>query len=341
MARYYESVRLIDKLVVNSLLMSRELNVRRKEVPPTVPTQEVRYSTLLHETYASAYAKRSELMNSRIKLERPGFRLLNNAVSNTCSKSSNVLRLQLSDALAELQQYEVREHARLVAEISSKEPVNAELDYLIQERAIEKRALRESLEQQDHQKLAQERARMIQNKAQQLQTKELLAQWRRELLERQLEEAEIEQQIQDAFAQEQAELLKFNQERSQFRSGQLQKKQQEREEKAAKYIKDQEVRERRLQALRASVAVTAVRDLQRAIGPTFASELVGVGWSTKKPDGPALFAVHGFKGEFTDVRTQVSNALTAAGMQGSDYGRAILASLPAPKGFRKDMQTTG
>jgi len=87
--------------------------------------------------------------------------------------------------------------------------------------------------------------------------------------------------------------------------------------------------------------ITENRDLQRAIGPTFASELVGVGWSTKKPDGPALFAVHGFKGEFTDVRTQVSNALTAAGMQGSDYGRAILASLPAPKGFRKDMQTTG
>jgi len=68
--------------------------------------------------------------------------------------------------------------------------------------------------------------------------------------------------------------------------------------------------------------------------------MVGVGWNTNLPSGPALFSVPGFIGEFTDIRTQVSHALNLAGMSGSDYGRTILAALPAPKGFRPDMQSS-
>jgi len=321
---------------VLSFICCRELLGQVKIDPPSAPNRADRYAILLQETYASAYKQKKDLIQSRIAMEWPSFKQPKRPAPNNSSKISSML----AEALKELNLHETRQYEKLIASASRKESRNVELEYLIKERikTVDLAATLESQRISEEQQLELRRIETL--KIQQSVIKKMISGWKQELASKAAEITETENQIKIAQEKEQLEVQKYNQKRVNLRSDQLIQKRLEREAKERSFLEMQQKREARLQRLRDTVSVIVERDIERATGPTFSSEMVGSGWSTIESNGMAIFSVPGYVGEFTDIRTQVSNALIASGMNGTDYSRAILAALPAPKGFRKDMQTS-
>ncbi|TPX38023.1 hypothetical protein SmJEL517_g00390 [Synchytrium microbalum] len=101
------------------------------------------------------------------------------------------------------------------------------------------------------------------------------------------------------------------------------KNQQQLEEEAATRKKQLEAK---LQALRDSVAVSVESDWTRVISPTVAS-------SAQAEDARPLFSMNSFSVDqiMADKRVRISEALMAANLHQSDYGRAVLMQLSKTK----------
>ncbi|UPR01624.1 hypothetical protein HOP50_07g49460 [Chloropicon primus] len=113
------------------------------------------------------------------------------------------------------------------------------------------------------------------------------------------------------------------------------------EERKAKeeLIKEGEIaRHLRLERLAASVAPEVEADPARARAHTFASSSM----FEEDGEGRAFHDVHGYFDEklFQDQRFRITEALRAAGLHATDYGRSVLTDIKSNVQHRPDMRTT-
>ncbi|NWS81414.1 CC148 protein, partial [Toxostoma redivivum] len=140
-----------------------------------------------------------------------------------------------------------------------------------------------------------------------------------------------------------AEQAAKDRERVRFRRALLEKRLQDRKALALLRARQQQERERRLEALRQQVAVVAELDAARAVADTAASRArVGIGSQEEPGLQQPLFRLHTYSAEqvIADPRLRVELALREAGLHKTLYAREVLSKLPPPKLPRRDMEST-
>ncbi|NXR65526.1 CC148 protein, partial [Rhadina sibilatrix] len=140
-----------------------------------------------------------------------------------------------------------------------------------------------------------------------------------------------------------AEQAAKDRERVQFRRALLEKRLQEKQERALLRARRERQREQRLAALRQQVAITAGLDPARAVADTVASRArMGIGAKEELELQQPLFRLHTYSEEqvISDPRLRVELALREAGLHKTLYAREVLSKLPPPKLPRRDMEST-
>ncbi|NXO17429.1 CC148 protein, partial [Oriolus oriolus] len=140
-----------------------------------------------------------------------------------------------------------------------------------------------------------------------------------------------------------AEQAAKDRERVQFRRALLEKRLLEKKELALLQARQEQEKEKRLEALRQQVAVVAKLDPARAVADTVASKArMGIGTNEEFELQQPLFRLHTYSEEqvISDPRLRVELALREAGLHKTLYAREVLSKLPPPKLPRRDMEST-
>ncbi|NXT15811.1 CC148 protein, partial [Prunella fulvescens] len=140
-----------------------------------------------------------------------------------------------------------------------------------------------------------------------------------------------------------AEQAAKDRERVQFRRALLEKRLLEKKELALLQARQEEEKEKRLEALRQQVAIIAKSDPARAVADTVASKArMGIGTKEEFELQQPLFRLHTYSEEqvISDPRLRVELALREAGLHKTLYAREVLSKLPPPKLPRRDMEST-
>ncbi|NWV96523.1 CC148 protein, partial [Machaerirhynchus nigripectus] len=140
-----------------------------------------------------------------------------------------------------------------------------------------------------------------------------------------------------------AEQAAKDKERVQFRRALLEKRFLARKELALLQARQEQEKEKRLEALRQQVAIVAKSDPARAVADTAAWKArMGIGTSDEFELQQPLFRLHTYSEEqvISDPRLRVELALREAGLHRTLYAREVLSKLPPPKLPRRDMEST-
>ncbi|NWQ77892.1 CC148 protein, partial [Columbina picui] len=140
-----------------------------------------------------------------------------------------------------------------------------------------------------------------------------------------------------------AEQAVKDRERVKFRQALLEKRLLEKKELALQEAREEEEREKCLEALRQQVAVVAKLDPARAVADTVASRArMGIGAKEEFDLQKPLFKLHTYSEQqiISDPRLRVELALREAGLHETPYAREILPKIPPPKLPRRDIEST-
>ncbi|NXR85370.1 CC148 protein, partial [Hypocryptadius cinnamomeus] len=140
-----------------------------------------------------------------------------------------------------------------------------------------------------------------------------------------------------------AEQAAKDKERVQFRRALLEKRLLEKKELARLQARQEEEKEKRLEALRQQVAIVAKLDPARAVADTVASKArMGIGANDEFELQQPLFRLHTYSEEqvISDPRLRVELALREAGLHKTLYAREVLSKIPPLKLPRRDMEST-
>ncbi|NXF32986.1 CC148 protein, partial [Nyctibius bracteatus] len=132
-------------------------------------------------------------------------------------------------------------------------------------------------------------------------------------------------------------------ERVKFRQELLEKRLLEKKELALQEAREEEEREKCLEALRQQVAVVAKLDPARVVADTVASRArTGVGAREEFDLQKPLFKLHTYSEQqiLSDPRLRVELALREAGLHKTLYAKEILPKIPPLKLPRRDMEST-
>ncbi|KAM6070692.1 coiled-coil domain-containing protein 148 isoform 1-T2 [Chlamydotis macqueenii] len=140
-----------------------------------------------------------------------------------------------------------------------------------------------------------------------------------------------------------AEQAVKDRERVQFRQALLEKRWLEKKELALQEAREEEEKEKCLEALRQQVAVVAKLDPARAVADTVASKArMGIGTKEEFDLQKPLFKLHTYSEQqiISDPRLRVELALREAGLHKTLYAKEILPKIPPLKLPRRDMEST-
>ncbi|XP_030310382.1 coiled-coil domain-containing protein 148 [Calypte anna] len=140
-----------------------------------------------------------------------------------------------------------------------------------------------------------------------------------------------------------AEQAVKDRERVKFRQALLERRLLEQKELSLQAAREQEQREKCLEALRQQVAVVAQPDPARAVAGTVASRArVGIGTTEEFDLQKPLFKLHTYSEQqiISDPRFRVELALREAGLHKTLYAKEILPKIPPLKLPRRDMEST-
>ncbi|XP_033371861.1 coiled-coil domain-containing protein 148 isoform X4 [Parus major] len=140
-----------------------------------------------------------------------------------------------------------------------------------------------------------------------------------------------------------AEQAAKDRERVQLRRALLEQRLLEKKELALLQARQQQQKEKRLEALRQRVGIVAKLDPARAVADTVASKArMGVGSKEEFELQQPLFRLHTYSEEqvISDPRLRVELALREAGLHKTLYAREVLSKLPPLKLPRRDMEST-
>ncbi|XP_068263319.1 coiled-coil domain-containing protein 148 [Nyctibius grandis] len=132
-------------------------------------------------------------------------------------------------------------------------------------------------------------------------------------------------------------------ERVKFRQALLEKRLLEKKELALQEAREEEEKEKYLEALRQQVAVVAKLDPARAVADTVASRArMGIGAKEEFDLQKPLFKLHTYSEQqiLSDPRLRVELALREAGLLKTLYAKEILPKIPPLKLPRRDMEST-
>ncbi|XP_009949156.1 PREDICTED: coiled-coil domain-containing protein 148 [Leptosomus discolor] len=132
-------------------------------------------------------------------------------------------------------------------------------------------------------------------------------------------------------------------ERVKFRQALLEKRLLEKKELALQEAREEEEREKCLEALRQQVAVVAKLDPARVVADTMASKArMGIGTKEEFDLQKPLFKLHTYSEQqiISDPRLRVELALREAGLHKTLYAKEILPKIPPLKLPRRDMEST-
>uniref|UniRef100_A0A8C5TJR6 Coiled-coil domain containing 148 n=1 Tax=Malurus cyaneus samueli TaxID=2593467 RepID=A0A8C5TJR6_9PASS len=131
--------------------------------------------------------------------------------------------------------------------------------------------------------------------------------------------------------------------RVQFRRALLEQRLLQKKELELLQARQEQEKEKRLEALRQQVAIVARVDPARAVADTVASRArMGIGANEELELQQPLFKLHTYSEEqvISDPRLRVELALREAGLHKTPYAREVLSKLPPPKLPRRDMEST-
>ncbi|NXW94713.1 CC148 protein, partial [Alopecoenas beccarii] len=157
------------------------------------------------------------------------------------------------------------------------------------------------------------------------------------------EQEEKDLQRLEEFRKLMAEQAVKDRERVKFRQALLEKRLLEKKELALQGAREEEEKEKCLEALRQQVAVVAKLDPARAVADTVASRArMGIGAKEEFDLQKPLFKLHTYSEQqiVSDPRLRVELALREAGLHKTPYAREILPKIPPPKLPRRDMEST-
>ncbi|NXG94862.1 CC148 protein, partial [Stercorarius parasiticus] len=140
-----------------------------------------------------------------------------------------------------------------------------------------------------------------------------------------------------------AEQAVKDRERVKFRQALLEKRLLEKKEAALQGAREDEEKEKCLEALRQQVAVVAKLDPARAVADTAASRArMGIGTNEEFDLQKPLFKLHTYSEQqiISDPRLRVELALREAGLHKTLYAKEILPKIPPLKVPRRDMEST-
>ncbi|XP_074001832.1 coiled-coil domain-containing protein 148 [Numenius arquata] len=140
-----------------------------------------------------------------------------------------------------------------------------------------------------------------------------------------------------------AEQAVTDRERVKFRQALLEKRLLEKKELALREAREEEEKERCLEALRQQVAVVAKPDPARVVADTVASKArMGIGTNEEFDLQKPLFQLHTYSEQqiVSDPRLRVELALREAGLHKTLYAKEILPKIPPLKLPRRDMEST-
>ncbi|KFP16166.1 Coiled-coil domain-containing protein 148, partial [Egretta garzetta] len=140
-----------------------------------------------------------------------------------------------------------------------------------------------------------------------------------------------------------AEQAVKDRERVKFRQALREKRLLEKKELALQKAREEEGRERRLEALQQQVAVVAKLDPARAVADTVASKArMGIGTKEEFDLQKPLFKLHTYNEQqiIADPRLRVELALREAGLHKTPYAKEIFPKIPPLKLPRRDMEST-
>ncbi|NWQ89500.1 CC148 protein, partial [Burhinus bistriatus] len=140
-----------------------------------------------------------------------------------------------------------------------------------------------------------------------------------------------------------AEQALKDRERVKFRQALLEKRLLEKKELALREAREEEEKEKCLEALRQQVAVVAKLDPARVVADTVASKArMGIGTNEEFDLQKPLFKLHTYSEQqiISDPRLRVELALREAGLHKTLYAKEILPKIPPLKLPRRDMEST-
>ncbi|NWW99362.1 CC148 protein, partial [Caloenas nicobarica] len=140
-----------------------------------------------------------------------------------------------------------------------------------------------------------------------------------------------------------AEQAVKDRERVKFRQALLEKRLLQKKELALQEAREEEEKEKCLEALRQQVAIVAKLDPARAVADTVASRArMGIGAKEEFDLQKPLFKLHTYSEQqiISDPRLRVELALREAGLHETPYAREILPKIPPLKLPRRDMEST-
>ncbi|NWX42621.1 CC148 protein, partial [Steatornis caripensis] len=140
-----------------------------------------------------------------------------------------------------------------------------------------------------------------------------------------------------------AEQAVKDRERVKYRQALLEKRLLEKKELALQEAREEEEKEKCLEALRRQVAVVAKLDPARVVADTVASKArMGIGTKEEFDLQKPLFKLHTYSEQqiISDPRLRVELALREAGLHKSLYAKEILPKIPPLKLPRRDMEST-
>ncbi|KAM6077290.1 LOW QUALITY PROTEIN: coiled-coil domain-containing protein 148 [Theristicus caerulescens] len=140
-----------------------------------------------------------------------------------------------------------------------------------------------------------------------------------------------------------AEQAVKDRERVKFRRALLEKRLLEQKELALKEAREEEAKEKCLEALRQQVAIVAKLDPARVVADTVASKArMGIGTKEEFDLQKPLFKLHTYSEQqiISDPRLRVELALREAGLHKTLYAKEILPKIPPLKLPRRDMEST-
>ncbi|KAM6397473.1 coiled-coil domain-containing protein 148 isoform 1-T2 [Pluvialis apricaria] len=140
-----------------------------------------------------------------------------------------------------------------------------------------------------------------------------------------------------------AEQAVKDRERVKFRQALLEKRLLEKKDLALQEAREEEEKEKCLEALRQQVAVVAKLDPARVVADTVASKArMGVGTNEEFDLQKPLFKLHTYSEQqiISDPRLRVELALREAGLHKTLYAKEILPKIPPLKLPRRDMEST-